>query len=254
MKKYINIFFSVLITTIALAAVYSVTEDIPYESYERIVEEETQVIDAREFSDAEELLLNMVIDYTNGKKANDNLIAWLNIPNAGYYPIMFGKDNQFYLKHNQYDKYSYAGSIFMNTNSLGSFDNVAQVHGHRMNNGTMFGNLKLYKNKSFFQKNETITVFDGKYFYFYKPYTVFILKDGAEYIKQSGMNFEERLEYMTSLKSRSLVPLQNNINPDLSADMLFLTTCDYSMKDGRLIVGCYRVDKLAYSPKVHGPF
>ena len=254
-KKFLNILVSLILTTLAFAMVYSITVDYEYETYIRINEHNEEVeIDPRTFEDEDELLRQMAYDYFNVKNKNDNLIGWLNVPNIGYYPVMATDNNSFYLNHDEYDKYWGNGSVFMNTESLHSFVDTALLHGHHIRNGKMFGSLVKFKDEKFFQKNDLSLIFDGENFYYYKQYTTFLLKDGEEWIKQHGLNEVEREEYMSSLYRRSMVKMEEGLEPNLKEQMLFLQTCDYTFTDARLIVGFYRVRTIPYNPAIHGPF
>lgn len=246
---------SIVIVTISFAALYSISTDYEYDTYTRIVDGEEAVnIDPREFEDEEDLLVSMAVDYFNVLSANDHIVGWINVPEVGYYPVMAYENNSFYLTHNEYDRYWGNGSIFMNTNSQFSFLDTALLHGHHIRNGKMFGSLVKYKDTKFFQKNDLVLVFDGENYYYYKPYTVFLLKDGVEYLTQNGLSEENRLEYMTSLYRRSSVKMEAGITPNLSEQILFLQTCDYTFTDARLVVGFYKVKTIQYDPLIHGPF
>lgn len=257
MKNYINIVFSFIILVVAFAAVYCSSTDFIYETYTRVITTTTEIveeIDPRTFQNEDELLKNMVIDFFNIKSKNDHIIGWLNVPNVGYFPVMAYSDNQFYLNHNEYDKYHANGTIFMNTASEFSFSDMALVHGHRLRSGKLFGTLKQYKDKKFFQQNDLILVFDGEYFYYYKPFSVFLVEDGVEYIKQSGLPGEERTAYLESIYKRSTVKMEEGLTPNLEEQILYLQTCDYSFDNARLIVATYRVRTIKYDPEIHGVF
>lgn len=254
-KNFLNITVATIISLLAFAMVYSISVDYIYDTYIRITEtNETIEIDPRQFEDEDELLRQMAIDYFNIKNKNEHIIGWINVPEIGYYPVMAYDNNTFYLDHDEYDRKWGNGSIFMNTESLHSFSDTALLHGHHIKNGRMFGSLVKYKDERFFQKNDVTLVFDGEYYYYYKQYTTFLLKDGKEWLIQHGLNEIEREEYMASLYRRSMVKMEEGLKPDLKEQMLFLQTCDYTYTDARLIVGFYRVKTVKYNPAIHGPF
>lgn len=255
MKNYFNIIISCILLLISFASVYNTTVDYEYETYIRITEtEKIEEIDPREFQNEDELLKNMAIDYFNVQSKNDKIVGWLNVPNIAYYPVMAYSDNQFYLTHNEYDRYSGNGIPFMNIESNYTFKDISLVHAHCCKSGKMFGKLRYYKDTKFFQKNDLICVFDGEYFYYYKPFSVFLIKDGVEFLKQKSLNESERLSYFESIYERSMTKMEEEIVPDLTAQILYLQTCDYTFTDARLIVASYCVRTIAYDPIIHGPF
>lgn len=251
MKKNIILLCLIFIVMLfSFASIYVVIED-DYQKYTRhdISTGEDVEVDPRDFpkdNNDNELLKQMAYDYFNLKEQNSHCIGWLNIPDIGYYPVMAYTDNQFYLTHNDQDKYSTNGAIFMNTASEFSFKDTALLHGHKLRSGKMFGNLDYYLQEKFFQNNGMVLVFDGEFFYYYKQYTVFLLKDGVESITQHGLDKDERLEYMTSLYNKSRISLKNGENPNLENQMLFLQTCNYSFEDARLVVGLYATKAIQY--------
>lgn len=187
-------------------------------------------------------------DFFKQKKANPDTIGWLSIPQMGYYPVFFNGDNQYYLNHDKDKKFDYAGSIFMNKFSDGRFENTCLLHGHRMKDSTMFGSLGKFEDPKFFQENKLIEVFDGKYLYYYKPFSIFRLKDGEEFLNQEKEDYEDprRIAYMKSLYKRSLVKMQDGMEPDFKSQVLYLSTCDYAFEEARLVLVSSLLKKVPY--------
>lgn len=236
-----KIILTILITLLSFTSFYCESTDYEYTVFSL---DENNIINPLLLSD-EERIGQIANDYFEMKKINNDTIGWLNIPNVCYYPIMYSGD-QYYLRRDVYGNFSYAGSIFMNKNSLGTFDNTALLHGHHMKNGTMFASLRKYTYTDFFQENPCIEVFDGEHLCYYKPYTVLYIKDGVEFIQQQYEG-EQRTEYFKSLYNRSEVKMEEGLEPTFEANMLFLSTCGYLFEDCRLVVGCYCVKTIPYN-------
>lgn len=189
-------------------------------------------------------------DFFKQKDLNSDTIAWMMIPDLAYYPVMFNNSNSYYLNHNYYKKFHPPGAIFMNRLSKGTFDNIALIHGHRMLDGTMFGSLGKYEDPSFFRNSKPIEVFDGKKIMYYKVYTVFLYKDGVQYVNQDKQpRGKERSKYFKKLQGLSRVKVEKDLNINYDADMLFLQTCDYDFHNARLIVGAYKLGEVEYNQK-----
>ncbi|MCL2489011.1 MAG: class B sortase, partial [Oscillospiraceae bacterium] len=144
-------------------------------------------------------------------------------------------------------RYTQRGAIF--ANALGSTDfdtGIVLLHGHNMKDGSMFTQLRKYKGETFFNQCGLVEVFDGKYLRLYQPYTVLLLHDNALMIDVREKTGEEHAAYLKKLAGDSMLPPRQDIQPDYSAPALFMSTCDYTFADARLVIGCYQVSKIAY--------
>lgn len=91
------------------------------------------------------------------KAINPDVHAWLTMDNTKIdYPVLYGEDNYEYLNLDVYRNFALAGSIYADTRCNPEFrDAYTLVHGHHMSEGRMFGDLDLYKDKTFFDENRT---------------------------------------------------------------------------------------------------
>ena len=104
------------------------------------------------------------IDFEALQAINPDIYAWLEIDNTNIsYPVVQDPyDDTFYLDHNSDRNYSANGAIFSEAayNGTDMSDPVTVLYGHHMRSGDMFGNLQqYYSSDSFFQENQTITVY-----------------------------------------------------------------------------------------------
>ena len=89
------------------------------------------------------------------------VVGWITIPNTNIdYPVYLNaEDAEYYLDHNGEGMLSKYGAIFMDARNA---DPAQQQHiliyGHAMHNGTMFHDLESYRQKSFFESNQYITL------------------------------------------------------------------------------------------------
>ncbi|MCF0259260.1 MAG: class B sortase [Erysipelotrichaceae bacterium] len=91
------------------------------------------------------------------KKINEDVIAWLEINNTNIdYPVVQGKDNREYLNKDVYKDYALAGSIYLDSRNAADFsDPYNLIYGHHMAEHRMFGDLSLFLDEKFFEKNKT---------------------------------------------------------------------------------------------------
>ena len=103
--------------------------------------------------------------YEDYKKKNEDVVGWIKVPNTPIdYPVVLGKDNDYYLDHDVNKKKNKHGAIFMDVRNKekGNKRNLI-LFGHRMNDESMFGSLYKYEKEDFFEKNDKITfTYDGK--------------------------------------------------------------------------------------------
>lgn len=244
-NRIIGVITALTVMLLSFASIYTESTDFEYQMYKTVdpVTKEEKVIDTRDMT-YDELMSQMAADFFHVKEANEDTVGFLNIPNIGYYPVVMGEDNQFYLTHNEYKEDQKAGIPFMNTASGGTFDDIALIHGHKMKSGAMFGALHKYKDEEFFKNNDYISVFDGKYLYLYQPFSVMVYTDGEGLVTGEPMEGEARAAYMADLLTKSFVKPEGEL--DLTNPVLLLSTCDYTRTDGRLLVSAVMVKKVKY--------
>ena len=97
-------------------------------------------------------------------QANNDLVGWLSIEGMEIdYPVMRSEDDEFYLHHNfkgEEDKY---GCLYVrNRADVDTPGTNFLIYGHNMKDGSMFGDLDLYRKKSFYQEHAVIQ-FDTLY-------------------------------------------------------------------------------------------
>lgn len=106
--------------------------------------------------------VNGDINFTELWKINSDIYAWIKIPNTLVdYPVLQNDvDDSFYLSHNIYKQYAFAGSIYTESlNSKDFKDPNTVLYGHNMLNGTMFSTLHYFRDPDFFAQNEYIYVY-----------------------------------------------------------------------------------------------
>lgn len=87
--------------------------------------------------------LESTIDFEGLRKINPDIVAWIRIEAAGIdYPVVQGKDNDYYLHHTFRGEPNIAGSIFMDYRNQGLKDEKVILYGHNMRDGSMFAKLK----------------------------------------------------------------------------------------------------------------
>ena len=95
------------------------------------------------------------------KAMNPDVCGWLTLDHTKIdYPVVQGTDNFEYLEKDVLGNPSVAGSIFLDAKSDRNFhDFYTVIMGHHMQGRKMFGDIDLYTDASFFEKNTTGTLY-----------------------------------------------------------------------------------------------
>lgn len=174
---------------------------------------------------------------------NINYRGWIKIDNTNInYPILQGQDNEEYLYKDINNEYIVSGSIFMNYLNNGFDDQNTVLFGHNMKNGTMFANLKKYKEEDFFYNNNYIEIelSNGQYLK-YKVFSVYITDINDNYTKTSFEDKDEYKEFLERIKNKSIY--KSDISVNENDKIITLSTCSYEFDDARLVVTGKLIDK-----------
>lgn len=178
------------------------------------------------------------------QKQNTDIKGWIKIEDTHInYPLLQTDNNDFYLTHNYKKENSVSGSIFIHSKSdLENKNSNVIIYGHQMDNGTMFGDLHKYQEKSFYEGHSKITittenmeadyeiicVFKSRVFYqdekdVFRYYQCYDFKDEKEY-----------KEYINNCKAIQLYDTGKKAK--YGEQLITLITCEYSQANGRLVV------------------
>ena len=174
----------------------------------------------------------------NLKNINPDYRFWIKVDGTNIdFPVVQGKDNDFYLHHNFNKEKSFSGSIFVDSsNDLNNDSNIV-IYGHNMRNDTMFAQMKHFKNENFFDKNKYITLYkDGKNLNF-EIFSVY-LSNAKDLDSELKLSFSNKESYESYLKEQSDKSLFKREDVDLQPDSIIITlvTCSYEFDDARIVV------------------
>lgn len=179
--------------------------------------------------------------YAQVYEQNQDFIGWLRIDGTSInYPVMQSPSApDFYLKH-AFDRSDSAhGTPYVQGNCIvGVSDNLV-IHGHNMNDGTMFADLCGYEDESFYASHQIIhfDTMDG--FGEYEVLAAFKTVSGTEE-KFPYQNFvsaasaEDFADFIANCKARC--PYDTGVSAHWGDKLITLSTCEYSRPNGRMVV------------------
>ena len=100
-------------------------------------------------------------DYQALLDENADCIGWLKIAGTDIsYPVVQGKDNEFYLYHDFQKNYAICGTLMLdNRNDIDARQEHLIIYGHQMKDGSMFKQLNGYKEEAFYHEHKEITLY-----------------------------------------------------------------------------------------------
>jgi len=109
------------------------------------------------------------IDWDALRAINPNIVGWIVILGTHIdHPVVQGPDNARYLSYTFSGERNPSGAIFMDVGSAPDFSSPNTIiHGHNMQNGSMFAELLQYRNLSFLEAHPVIIIYtpDGVLMY-----------------------------------------------------------------------------------------
>ncbi len=179
---------------------------------------------------------------------NRHIVGWIQIPGTRIdYPVMqTPAQEDYYLKRNFDRKYADSGCIYAEEfcDVFAPSDNVT-LYGHMMKSGSMFGALRGYKKKSFWQEHPTVVFNTLRERHEYEIFAVFLTtaSQGQGFRYNLFSHAADQAEFDDFVSTcRGLSLYDTGIVPEYGDKFLTLSTCEYSQVNGRLVVVARRVD------------
>lgn len=214
--------------------------------YESIMDEVITIEDSEEKDESEaETKTVFKVDFEKLQSINKDVVGWIRFDNPKKisYPIVRGSDNDKYLKTTVENKKNSSGSIFMDANNAADFtDKNTFIYGHNMKNGSMFGQLRKYKNVDFYKENPYFYIYtpDGKEVK-YQVYAVCIVEDTSESYNKFYTDDATYLKYLEYIKSISRY--DTGVEVTASSQLVSLSTCTNVTETQRLLVHGVKVEE-----------
>lgn len=173
------------------------------------------------------------------RKQNEDVIGWIAFDNMELsYPIMHDDNNDFYLTHTFSGEKNSAGSIFMEAANQPDFEDYHTIiYGHNMKNLSMFGQLKKYKKKEFYEQHQFFTIYTLDQVYRYQIFAYYDISEVGDIYTIGFVPGEDFEAFIGKMLRRSYY--DTDVEVSAQDKIITLSTC--STEGNRFVVNAKRV-------------
>ena len=151
------------------------------------------------------------------------------------YPVLWGRDNEFYLHQNYLAQADPCGSIFSDGGNIkGVVDSNIILYGHHMQDMSMFATLKYWLEQEYFDEHPYMWLLTPEQDYRLELFSGYVTAaDSDTYVIYRGP-CPEFDEYLQKAAEQSVVKAAVELEPD--AHYMVLSTCAYSFYLARTVL------------------
>lgn len=174
------------------------------------------------------------------REVNEDVLGWIMIPDTPLdYPLVQGEDNEYYLERDWKGEKNVAGSIFLeqiNDKDFKHFNTV--IYGHRMKNGSMFGSLRHYSQKSYWEQHPYIYIYDDAGAHRYEIFAAYeATLEGCTYQVELADDESKQL-FLNNCVGYS--DIDTGVVPAIEDRIITLSTCTGKGYESRWVVQARR--------------
>jgi len=171
-----------------------------------------------------------------------DFVCWFYIENTSIsYPVVYNSTPDYYLRKNMDGEENLSGTLYFDfRNDRKKLDRNTIIYGHAMQNGTMFGTLKDYQSKSYYDNHSTIYLYTPTEVIVYKIFAAYETTTDNYYIETYFSSTSAYKSFLDGCKANSAYDTGVEIAED--SDILTLSTCHYyNSNNGRFVVQAVKV-------------
>ena len=171
------------------------------------------------------------IDFDVLWEINPDVYAWIEIPGMDIaYPVLqSATDDSYYLNHTVEREAGLPGSIYtesIHAKDFSDFNTV--IYGHNMNNLTMFGSLRSYRDETFLEEHREIVIYTPEAEYHYKIFAAVIYSNAYLPAAFDNNTEEGRQDYIDAI-SNGVRNMNSHVLDDVEvttdSHLITLSTC-----------------------------
>lgn len=245
-ERIISIVLGVIAAVLTVVAVLLIV--LPYirrkDNYNEFKNKNAQ-IDPDASSQGEPLPENP-IKFDELAEKNGDICGWIQFENLPIdYPVVRpegeDKSTDYYLRRDLEGNFSWGGTVYMQKVNSPDFSNRCTIlYGHNMHDLTMFGHLKDFRDKNFFDDNPYFYIFRRKHILKYEIKSAFVYDDRlipASFDFNNDIQSQNFIDEVCDPKSL-IKNVREDLEVTLDSKMVVLSTCtDYNKNERYLVVG-----------------
>ncbi len=182
-------------------------------------------------------------DFKALRKKYKDVKAWLYQKDTVInYPVVQGKDNQYYLYRLPDGTWNVKGSLFIDFRNKHPFnDFLTVIYGHRMKDHSMFWHIADFRDPDYYKKHKQMTLFTPGHTYTLKIFAAETIPSKSRLYRFDFRTATSKAAYLKKIRRRS------DISPEIkvSADdrIVMLSTCTYEYQNARAVVFAKLVER-----------
>ncbi|MBE6541896.1 MAG: class B sortase [Ruminococcaceae bacterium] len=179
-------------------------------------------------------------------RINPDIYGWINVEGTKInYPIVQGKDNDFYLDHAYTGDYLVVGSIFAdyrnNKKIYKNYNTILYGHNVTSGSGAMFHDVTLFfQDEYFYNKKIYVYTMDG--IFIYEPFSIYETRYDYNYFKAGFSSPQQFISFAEEMKSNSAK--QKDMEFGKYDSMLTLSTCTNGAYYARYALHAKLIEKI----------
>lgn len=181
-------------------------------------------------------------DWSKGMLAvNPDYVGWLTVYGTGIDgAVVQGESNNTYLRTDIYGQHSVSGTLFLDETVDSTTDGNVIIYGHLMQDSTMFGDLKLYKDKDYFAENRYLRWESQTGERYYELFAGMVISGSAnntEYVNlqqwANTLTDTQTAEMLQTIQEHAFLYRDSFLTGE---SYIFLVTCDTNRYNTRLVL------------------
>ena len=178
------------------------------------------------------------IDFDKLHKINKDIIAWIYYESTNInYPIVQGKDNDYYLHITVEGTWAVGGTLFVDAVTKQPFEQFNTiVYGHHMQDGSMFGDIKKLKDPDYARKHPQFELITPKDKY-HLVICAFLNQPSDSDVYNTNFDEEDtegKQKYIDTIKASANYLTDEKMTVD--DKLVVLSTCAYEYNNARYMV------------------
>ena len=173
--------------------------------------------------------LRVRVNFAALREQIPDLVAWIKGEGIGMdFPIVQGRDNDYYLHHLPTGEANYMGAIFLDYRDAADFsDKNSLVYGHALASGDMFTVIKKYMEPAFYNEHPEMTLYTPDQEYTLVLFAGYVL-DSSIKSEVPPIAFADEDAFMFFLKeAKRRSTFKSSVEVTADDTLVTLATCAY---------------------------